>query len=78
MVWLKISCDFRGPIVHDPIKQAYLTHETGINASLTIGSFFRVVVSASSKEIKEPSLDHYLIILVLFQELPAMVQKIRT
>ena len=34
-------------------------HETGINASLTIGSFFRIVVSASSKEIKEPSLDHF-------------------
>ena len=27
------------PIVRSPIKQAYLAHETGINASRTIGSF---------------------------------------
>ncbi len=32
------------PIVRGPTKQDYLTHEAGINASRTIGSFLWVVV----------------------------------
>ena len=32
------------PIVRSPIKQVYLAHEAGINASRTIGSFLRAVV----------------------------------
>ena len=33
------------PIVRSPIKQAYLVHEAGINASRTIGSFFPYISS---------------------------------
>ena len=32
------------PIVRGPIKQAYLTHEAGINAIRTIGYFLWAVV----------------------------------
>jgi hypothetical protein len=32
------------PIVRGPIKQVYLAHEAGINASRTIGSFLMAVV----------------------------------
>ena len=34
------------PIVRGPTKQAYLTHEAGINASRTIGSFLRTLAVA--------------------------------
>ena len=33
------------PIVRGPTKQAYLTHEAGINASRTIGYFLGAIVA---------------------------------